>query len=158
MALIVALVSSVTGCSDDGGNEGGDAETAGEETVGDEGMDAGSSGTSSTAGTTDGGSEGGTGGGEGGGSGSSGSTSTSDGGPECGNGVVEFGEMCDGDAFEDATCEGEGFGGGQLGCTADCQLVLDGCCLPTGADCSLLDPTQNCCGFLACGPLSGTCQ
>jgi hypothetical protein len=38
----------------------------------------------------------------------------------CGNGIVDDGEMCDGDVG-DATCVGEGFESGTLVCAADCS-------------------------------------
>lgn len=54
---------------------------------------------------------------------------TVDAGGECGNGVVEAGEQCDGGDLGGATCESEGFGGGGLLCTADCTLDTSNCTL-----------------------------
>lgn len=45
----------------------------------------------------------------------------------CGNGVIDEGEACDGGELGAATCEGEGFVGGQLHCTASCQLSTIDC-------------------------------
>lgn len=39
-----------------------------------------------------------------------------DGGPVCGNGVLESDEVCDGALVGDATCDSLGLGGGTLGC------------------------------------------
>ena len=41
-------------------------------------------------------------------------------GPECGNGVAEIGEACDGEDLRGETCESLGMGGGELGCRDDC--------------------------------------
>lgn len=48
--------------------------------------------------------------------------------PECGNGVLEDGEACDGAALGDATCASAGFSGGTLACDDDCRLATAGCC------------------------------
>ncbi len=49
--------------------------------------------------------------------------------PECGNGIVEEGEVCDSDDLDGATCRGEGFGGGELACARDCQSVDTSACV-----------------------------
>jgi hypothetical protein len=66
---------------------------------------------------------------------------------ECGNGVRETDEDCDGDDLSGLRCEDFGFVGGDLDCTvactfdtADCtacdgMLCPDGTCAPVGADC-----------------------
>lgn len=41
---------------------------------------------------------------------------------QCGNGVVEEGEECDGTNLGSKTCESEGYASGTLGCTADCKF------------------------------------
>lgn len=41
-------------------------------------------------------------------------------GADCGNGVLEGPELCDGAALGGATCESEGFDAGTLGCANDC--------------------------------------
>ncbi len=46
---------------------------------------------------------------------------------ECGNGVVDAGEACDGADLGDATCETQGFDGGTLGCAADCTFDTSAC-------------------------------
>ncbi len=45
----------------------------------------------------------------------------------CGNGVIDEGEACDGEALGDATCEGQGYVGGTLQCDATCQLDVGQC-------------------------------
>ena len=45
----------------------------------------------------------------------------------CGDGIIDEGEACDGDALGGATCEGEGFVGGTLQCDASCQLDVGEC-------------------------------
>jgi len=47
--------------------------------------------------------------------------------PECGNGLVEEGEQCDGDDFAAETCETQGFAGGTLGCASGCEFNTKGC-------------------------------
>lgn len=54
-------------------------------------------------------------------------TTTTDTGDDCGNGVVDPGEGCDGANFNGQSCMGLGFSGGQLMCTADCQINSSGC-------------------------------
>jgi hypothetical protein len=50
------------------------------------------------------------------------------GGPiDCGNGVREHGEECDGDDFGSATCESVGFGPGTLICAGDCMIMEAEC-------------------------------
>ena len=50
---------------------------------------------------------------------------------ECGNGILETGEACDGTSFGDATCASKGFYGGMLACTSSCTLDTSGC-VPSG--------------------------
>ncbi len=45
----------------------------------------------------------------------------------CGNGALDPDEICDGDQSRVPDCQHQGFDGGALGCTADCQLDLSGC-------------------------------
>jgi hypothetical protein len=54
-------------------------------------------------------------------------TTTTDTGDDCGNGVVDPGEGCDGANFNGQTCQGLGFSGGSLMCTANCQINSSGC-------------------------------
>lgn len=51
--------------------------------------------------------------------------------PVCGNGVLENGEICDGDQSGEATCVTEGFETGSLACTATCALDTSAC-VPRG--------------------------
>ncbi|MBN2493142.1 MAG: hypothetical protein JXR96_01020 [Deltaproteobacteria bacterium] len=53
--------------------------------------------------------------------------------PECGNGVLEQGEACDGLDFGEQTCQGLGHDGGELWCTDRCELD-EGSCHDCGAD------------------------
>lgn len=94
--------------------------------------------TGSSTGTSQGGggsgATGGTGGagatGAAGGTGGTTTTGGSGGATLCGNGMIDPGEPCDGDALGDATCEGLGYSGGALACKA-CELDISGC---TGAE------------------------
>ena len=47
--------------------------------------------------------------------------------PDCGNGLVEPGEQCDGSALGDADCAGVGYDGGELGCRSDCTFDGSAC-------------------------------
>ncbi len=47
--------------------------------------------------------------------------------PDCGNGVIEFGEVCDTDDLDGETCGDLGFPGGTLACDDACQLDSSGC-------------------------------
>jgi cysteine-rich repeat protein len=51
----------------------------------------------------------------------------SGGGPQCGNGVVEVDEACDGTDLDGETCESQGFAGGTLACSGDCTFDTSGC-------------------------------
>lgn len=48
----------------------------------------------------------------------------------CGDGVLQEGEVCDGDALGDASCVSEGFMEGMLGCRNDCNAVDPSNCVP----------------------------
>jgi len=50
-----------------------------------------------------------------------------DGGPECNNGKLETGELCDGTELGGETCEGLGYFTGTLGCTDQCIFNESGC-------------------------------
>lgn len=47
--------------------------------------------------------------------------------PECGDSVIQFGEVCDTDNFDGETCGTQGLGAGDLACTASCTIDLAGC-------------------------------
>ncbi|MCL2822918.1 MAG: hypothetical protein FWD57_02910 [Polyangiaceae bacterium] len=47
--------------------------------------------------------------------------------PDCGNGVINDGEECDGEKFGTATCITKGFKAGNLICTAECKIDTSGC-------------------------------
>jgi hypothetical protein len=64
----------------------------------------------------------------------------------CGNGSLEPGEECDGNDFGGETCQSVGdYVGGQLGCTSDCELDLDGCIEPHCGD-GILNNDEVCDG------------
>lgn len=46
---------------------------------------------------------------------------------QCGDGVLDPGEECDAWNLGGLSCKDQGFGGGELACTADCQFDLTGC-------------------------------
>ena len=46
---------------------------------------------------------------------------------DCGDGIVNSTEECDGTNLNGATCAGEGFGGGTLACTGSCTFDTGGC-------------------------------
>ncbi|MBU1412876.1 hypothetical protein KKC22_15300 [Myxococcota bacterium] len=45
----------------------------------------------------------------------------------CGNGIVEGSEECDGADFDGKSCITEGYTAGQLSCTAGCVIDIEGC-------------------------------
>lgn len=45
----------------------------------------------------------------------------------CGNGVIDNGETCDGANLGGATCQNQGFAGGDISCTGDCHINTSGC-------------------------------
>ncbi len=94
----------------------------------------------------------------------------------CGNGVVEPGENCDGDAFI-KDCSEFGYKGGGVSCKADCTLDIASCCNDTcetigsqqcnanviescndsDQGCRLWQPTTNCADLgQGCSAVSGT--
>lgn len=48
---------------------------------------------------------------------------------DCGNDVLDSFEMCDGSDFGTNSCENQGFSGGILTCSPDCQFISTGQCL-----------------------------
>ncbi len=49
----------------------------------------------------------------------------------CGNGAIDQGEVCDGDALGDATCVSQGYDAGSLGCAEDCTALRTNACETT---------------------------
>jgi cysteine-rich repeat protein len=98
-----------------GGATGGSGGSAGSAAGGSAGSGAaaGASGSGGSAGTDGGAGSGGTGG-------SAGASS------QCGNGVLEFGEQCDGTDLGGKTCTGLGFDSGTLACK-NCSLDVSSC-------------------------------
>ena len=47
----------------------------------------------------------------------------------CGNGILEFGESCDGNLLGGMNCQDLGFSGGQLACDAECSFDTSSCML-----------------------------
>jgi len=117
------MVLAITACGDDSPivpeSTGGGDESSGTTT----GVVTDDSATSGQSGSSSGGDSGpGSTGGE------SGEESTT--GPviECGNDVIEGEEVCDGADLGAATCETEGYDGGELGCNANCGgMDVTGC-------------------------------
>ena len=67
-------------------------------------------------------------------------------GPECGNGIIESGEQCDGLDFGTTTCATFGTPGGSLVCTPDCKIIYSGCgSSPTCGD-GIKNGTEQCDG------------
>ena len=51
---------------------------------------------------------------------------------DCGNGAIELGEVCDGGALDDESCESFNFASGQLACAAACDAFdTTGCVAPS---------------------------
>jgi cysteine-rich repeat protein len=69
-----------------------------------------------------------------------------DGATVCGNGQVESGEACDGEALGGQTCLSLGYLGGTLACATNCMLNTSAC--EAAADCNngVLDPGEDCDG------------
>jgi len=68
---------------------------------------------------------------------------------ECGNEVIESGEMCDGENYGGITCVSLGYAGGQLQCSSDCQLDTSGCSQGQAEECdNEIDDDGD--GFIDC--------
>ncbi|HEX6853075.1 MAG TPA: serine protease [Candidatus Polarisedimenticolaceae bacterium] len=77
--------------------------------------------------------------------------SSGGGGENCGNGVVDAGEQCDGSDLGGETCESRGFPGGTLSCTSSCTFNTSACtpaCAPFNAPCRR---GTDCCSGLCLG-------
>ncbi|HRV18850.1 MAG TPA: hypothetical protein P5317_12675, partial [Myxococcota bacterium] len=66
---------------------------------------------------------------------------------DCGNGVIDAGEQCDGANLNEQTCESQGFDGGTLSCTTTCQFNTTGCTkLPPDCGNGEIDGDEQCDG------------
>jgi hypothetical protein len=65
----------------------------------------------------------------------------------CGDGFLANGETCDGAELGEATCQSEGFYGGELACTAECGFDLSACAGRCGD--GMLDAVEQCDGSTA---------
>ncbi len=63
--------------------------------------------------------------------------------PDCGNGMLEPAEICDGDDLDGETCETQGFDSGTLACAANCQDFQIAQCVASGPCCTS-NPTVGC--------------
>jgi hypothetical protein len=80
---------------------------------------------------------------------------TSGGGPQCGNGIIEGSEECDGTALGGESCQsvmGPSFSHGALACNGDCTINAAACCVPDGGSC---ETVADCCQATACTGLNG---
>jgi hypothetical protein len=69
---------------------------------------------------------------------------------DCGNGIIDPGEVCDGTNLNGHTCMTQGFAGGALACTPMCALDTTGCnagaCDPDGTYTIMGNPiSYTCC-------------
>lgn len=53
---------------------------------------------------------------------------------ECGDGVRDAGEVCDGSDLASQSCADQGFAGGTLACAADCMSFVTSACISCGDD------------------------
>jgi len=75
-----------------------------------------------------------------------GDPTTTDGGPVCGNGMVEAGEQCDVEDLGGETCESQGFGGGALGCADDCTFDTARCTPAAACGNGMVEAGEQCDG------------
>ncbi|MCB9717438.1 MAG: proprotein convertase P-domain-containing protein [Myxococcales bacterium] len=63
----------------------------------------------------------------------------------CGDGLVTYGEQCDGMSLDGAVCEDTGWlGGGVLGCDGSCLFDTTGCLGPQCGDSAITAPEESC--------------
>lgn len=65
--------------------------------------------------------------------------------PECGDGVIEGDEVCDGDALDGQDCSSQGFDGGTLACADDCTFDTSQCTTNTCGN-GQIDSGEDCDG------------
>ena len=70
----------------------------------------------------------------------------------CGNGLIDQGELCDGDALDGQTCATLDLGAGDLACTGDCTFDTSGCCDAIGTACTTDCPLPYTCNNGICLP------
>lgn len=146
--------SSSGGADDDGATAATGESSAGTGTTGVADSSGGSSGAgeSSSGGgeASSGGGETSSGGGEtssGGGEASTGGGASSGGGAQCGDGVLDPGEVCDGASLDGETCISQGQGAGTLACLDDCSgFDLSGCGAPIACGNDLIEGMEVCDG------------
>lgn len=76
-------------------------------------------------------------------------------GPACGDGVLEGEEECDGTHLGGETCGSQGYAGGELACTATCELDLSRCVTPPNCGDGVIEGVEECDGDELGG---ATCQ
>ena len=64
---------------------------------------------------------------------------------DCGNGIVDAGEDCDGTALDGASCSSHGYIGGVLQCTTGCAYDPSGCTAPVCGN-GIDEPGEDCDG------------
>ncbi len=64
----------------------------------------------------------------------------------CGNAVIDNGETCDGTALGGATCETQGYDGGDLRCNSTCDGYDESGCITTDCGNGLIDNGETCDG------------
>lgn len=64
----------------------------------------------------------------------------------CGNGVLERGEQCDGNELGNETCNGLGFGGGNLTCNDQCRFDTNECEIEPLCGNGVVEPGEQCDG------------
>ena len=72
---------------------------------------------------------------------------------QCGNGVLDEGEVCDGDNLGDATCSGVNpvFSGGDISCSTDCRFQVEACISDAPCDSQSVALNEVCHKNSSCG-------